>query len=95
MKGEIIMIEIKDYYDIVLKNVRQQFGEVAELGESAIDIGDRFAFSVTAGGRAIMGAPLYSIDKHTKEIEYLILPDDDNFKLLESGTEIDISNILN
>lgn len=63
-------------------------------GDFTKDIGDRYVFSVESEGISIKGAPLFAVNKINRELNYLHLPDDVNFKLLENGTEIDISNIV-
>ena len=82
---------IKNAYTIALEEARKQYHN-SEL-QACIDIGDRFAFSVSFEGRSIKGASLITVDKNSSELGFLILPDETNFELLRKGTEIDISDL--
>ena len=87
------MIDLKQAYDIALAAASKQYSEVELL--DCTDIVDRYAFAFGAEGKPLIGAPVYTINKSTGELGYLVIPPLENLKLLKSGVKIDISQLKN
>ena len=85
------MPDLRESYFIALNEAKREYGESELL--VCTDIGDRFVFAIGYEGRSIKGASLITIGKHSGEIGYLCLPDDENFELLDKGVQVDITDI--
>lgn len=74
---------------IAMEYFKREYGDVGLLPVS--DVGDRWVFSGYNAKREILyGKQSIAINKDTGEKTIFYLPDEENFKLLEESTEIQV-----
>lgn len=81
-----------DNFDKACKRAYKFYKSYGYKGLSEIcDIGEKWLFYPNRN-KMVFGEPDITIDKKTLEIKYFVLPDEENFKLLDNKIEIEVPN---